>query len=80
MKSLEEKIKEAKEKYKARYVVCIEGKHEDVLTLYKVMSIEEELNIALGNGKMYIICENNEQATGVANLLNHEDELYAYLV
>lgn len=74
------KLAEAMAKRKTRYVVCVEGKYDDVYTLYKLMSNEEQLQVALGNDKMYIICENNEQADATARLLNHENGLYAHLV
>ena len=74
------KLAEAMAKRKTQYVVWVEGKYDDVYTLYKLMSNEEELQVALGNDKMYIICENHEQADATANLLNHEDGLYAHLV
>ena len=74
------KLAEVMAKRKTRYVVCVEGKYEDVYTLYKIMSNEEALKVALNNDTMYIICEDNEQAEATANLLNHEDGLYAHLV
>lgn len=74
------KLAEAIAKRKTKYVVCVEGKYEDVFTLYKLMSNEEELQVALSNDKMYIICEDHEQADSTCKLLNHEDGLYAHLV
>lgn len=74
------KLAEAMAKRKTRYVVCVEGKYEDVFTLYKLMSNEEQLQVALSNDKMYIICENHEQADSTCKLLNNEEGLYAHLV
>lgn len=74
------KLARAIERRKTKYVVCVEGKHEDLLTLYKLMSNEEGVPVALNDNKMYIICEDNEQAEATEKILSNEDGLYAYLV
>lgn len=75
MKSLNEKIKEAKENYNKRYVVKLgKTKDLDLDVLMKILYLNDTISYGttIKGDELLIVCRTHEDALAMANVFNEE--------
>ena len=75
MKSLNEKIKEAKEAYNKRYVVRLENSDKlDLNLLMKILYLNDTISYGttIKGDALLIVCRTHEDASAMAKIFNEE--------